>query len=222
MVEHLTSGPDDEPVSLDEAKAQLRLETSDDDAFVSTLLLIARKHVESYCNRGLVKQKWEAVLDEFPNNARSPWYTHSCGRWSSFDRWPCQACELFIELRKGQLADLGVASAVESVKYIDLAGVQQTLVLNTDYVVNPVNVPGRVHLAFGKSWPEARRQWDAVRITYSVGWAVDAVPEPIKQGMLLLVSQMYEHRVPEVTGTIATAIKFSFEALLNPYRIFVL
>jgi uncharacterized phiE125 gp8 family phage protein len=108
------------------------------------------------------------------------------------------------------------------VKYIDLNGSEQTLTLATDYTVDAVNVPGRVHLAYQKNWPQPRDQWDAVKVVYTVGWAEDLVPEPIKQAILLLVSQMYEHRTPEVESRAITPVLFSYEALLSPYRLFTL
>jgi hypothetical protein len=217
MVERLTVEPESEPVSLAEVKTQLSLETAEDDAFLEQVLIpAARRHVEAHCNRGIVQQTWEAVLDAFP--CASQYARHSC--FPTFSgQGACKVCQLYIELPHGQLATLvDDDPAVESIKYIDLAGDEQ--ILDTDeYSIDTLSVPGRVHLAYGKSWPQARKQWDAVKITYVVGWEADAVPEPIKQAMLLLISQMYEHRVPEITGTIINAVKFSYEALLSPYRI---
>jgi hypothetical protein len=228
MVEHLTEEPADEPVSVEEAKAQITLETSEDQALLELMISAARRHVESHCNRGIVQQKWEAVLDAFPHYGHPLYQQHSClpfgfggygaGYGYGIGGRPCRACKLFIELPHGQLATLEDDDpAVESIKYIDTAGSEITLA-TSEYSVDAVSVPGRVHLAYGKSWPSARSQWDAVKVVYSVGWAVDVVPEPIKQAILLLVSQMYENRVPEVERAL-TPIEFSFGALLAPYRI---
>ncbi|GLS79906.1 head-tail connector protein [Paracoccus marinus] len=53
-------------------------------------------------------------------------------------------------------------------------------------------------------------------ITFTAGYGAPAdVPAAIRQAMLLLVTQWYEHR--QVTGT-GTALPFSVEALLAPYR----
>ena len=53
-----------------------------------------------------------------------------------------------------------------------------------------------------------------IRFTAGYGAPTD-VPAAIRQAMLLLVTQWYEHR--QVTGT-GTALPFSVEALLAPYR----
>lgn len=53
-------------------------------------------------------------------------------------------------------------------------------------------------------------------ITFTAGYGAPAeVPAAIRQAMLLLVTQWYEHR--QVTGT-GTALPFAVEALLAPHR----
>ncbi len=183
MLSSLYTAPASEPVTLEEAKKQVQLEHGGDDVFLGTLIKAAREHVEVICWRGIVTQTWEAVAPCFEDRGNG------------------------VELPSGNLA------AVASVKYIDGSGVQQTLVADTDYVVDTVSVPGRVRLAYGKSWPTHRDQWDAVRIRYSVGWAVASVPQPIKQALLLLISEMYEKRAPEPVESSAV------DALLRPYRL---
>ena len=55
-----------------------------------------------------------------------------------------------------------------------------------------------------------------VAVTFTAGYGAPAdVPAAIRQAMLLLVTQWYEHR--QVTGT-GTALPFAVEALLAPYR----
>lgn len=188
MILRLASTPAVEPVSIEEAKAHLRLESDEDDDYVETLIQGAREVTEKSLGRGLVTQTWELTLDEFPDEEE-------------------------IELPKGALA------SVTSVQYLDANGVLQTLA-TTEYEVDSKSEPGKVRLAYAKSWPTTRERWNAVRVTYVVGTAAAAVPKPIYQAMLLLISQAYEHRTPEVTGTIVSKVEFSFSALLAPYRIF--
>jgi uncharacterized phiE125 gp8 family phage protein len=121
-------------------------------------------------------------------------------------------CGNEVELPGGNLG------ATSSVTYVDADGVSQTLA-TTIYEADTVSVPGRLLLAYGQSWPATRCQWNAVRVRYTVGWAVADVPAPIKQALLLLVAQLYEHRVPEITGTIVSPVRFAVDALLSPYRL---
>lgn len=118
-----------------------------------------------------------------------------------------------IRLARGQLR------SVEAVTYWDAAGVEQTLPTNS-YVVDDVSEPGRVVLADSASWPATARRPNAVRVRYVVGYgAAAAVPEPICQAILLLASHFYEHREPEITGTVVSQFDLAAEALLRPYRL---
>lgn len=49
--------PVTEPVTLAEAKAQLLVDFTDDDTFITSLITRARAHVESYCNISIVNKR---------------------------------------------------------------------------------------------------------------------------------------------------------------------
>ena len=66
MLVALITAPADEPVTLAEAKAHLRIEHSLDDAFINTAITAARQYAEQFCWRGFVTQTWERTLDAFP------------------------------------------------------------------------------------------------------------------------------------------------------------
>jgi uncharacterized phiE125 gp8 family phage protein len=117
-----------------------------------------------------------------------------------------------ILLPKGKLA------SVTSVTYLDLDGVEQTWA-SSNYEADTTSRPGKLRLAYQKTWPITRSRWNAIVIRYIVGQAVADVPAPIKQALLLLVSQMYEHRTPEITGTIVSKVDFAVNALIAPYRL---
>lgn len=218
-----------EPVSIDEAKKQLRLETPLDDGEVTRLIIAARQYVEQICWRGLLEQTWELVGDGF--NIDDP---RELSTWSNEHGYLSRrrrrdfSLSRPIELPMGHLATLvDAAPAVLSVKYIDVDGVQRTLDPSL-YTVDNVTAPGRILPAFGQTWPLTRDQWDALRVQYVVGWRLDAptpdlapavIPEALKQAVLLLISQMYEHRTPEVLGVMPASMKFSFDALVAPYRL---
>jgi uncharacterized phiE125 gp8 family phage protein len=191
----LITAATEELVSLPEAKAHLRLEHDLDDRAVGDLITSATRYLEEVCWRGFCLQTWERTESRFPADV-------------------CFSFE-----RQGLELPMGNLVSVTSLKYIDPDGVERTAVQGTDYVVDTDNVPGRVRLAYGLSWPSVRSQWDAVRCRYVVGWSAANVPRPLKQAALMLVSQMYEHRTPEVTGTIVSAVQFAVNALIAPYRL---
>ena len=47
----LVTGPETEPVSKEEAKAHLRVDGTDDDAYITALIVTARRHVEAILRR---------------------------------------------------------------------------------------------------------------------------------------------------------------------------
>jgi uncharacterized phiE125 gp8 family phage protein len=54
----LVTPPSLEPVTLAEAKAHLKVDTSDDDALIGTLITAARARAEWHTGRALVTQSW--------------------------------------------------------------------------------------------------------------------------------------------------------------------
>ena len=57
-----------EPVSLSEAKVFLRLDQTDEDGLLGTLITAARLMIEAASGRMLVAQSWRIVLDRWPHN----------------------------------------------------------------------------------------------------------------------------------------------------------
>jgi len=66
----LLTPPATEPLTLEEAKAFLRVDASDDDALITTLIKTARLHVESQTQLALITQNWRMVLDCWPAHGR--------------------------------------------------------------------------------------------------------------------------------------------------------
>lgn len=55
-----------EPVTLTEAKSHLRLETSDEDALINSLIKAARAHCEALTGLALMTQNFRLLLDGWP------------------------------------------------------------------------------------------------------------------------------------------------------------
>lgn len=66
----LLTAPVIEPLTLAEAKAFLRVETSDDDVVIGALISGARIHVEGQTRRALITQSWRIALDTWPHDGR--------------------------------------------------------------------------------------------------------------------------------------------------------
>ena len=108
--------------------------------------------------------------------------------------------------------------SVESVGYMDVAGVVHTLPASS-YRVDAKRTPGRITPTYGQAWPATRDVTSAVGVRFVAGYgAVDGVPEDIQQAVLLIVGRLYAHREDVVVGS-ATRMPLGAESLLGPYRV---
>jgi uncharacterized phiE125 gp8 family phage protein len=64
----LTTPPATEPVTLAEAKAHLKVDTTDDDVLIGTLISAARAKAEWNTGRALITQGWTFALDAWPED----------------------------------------------------------------------------------------------------------------------------------------------------------
>ena len=66
MSMQLITEPAIEPVTLDEAKLFLRIDTTDDDALLASLITAARRLIEQTTRKCLLQQTWRFGLDRWP------------------------------------------------------------------------------------------------------------------------------------------------------------
>jgi uncharacterized phiE125 gp8 family phage protein len=108
---------------------------------------------------------------------------------------------------------------VNSVKYDDLAGAEQTL-SSSLYVVDTSSLPGKIDRAYAAIWPATRCQANAVRIEFDCGFGgPQAVPDLIKAAMKLLIGHWYEQREAVNVGNIVTEIPLAVESMLWAWRV---
>lgn len=110
------------------------------------------------------------------------------------------------------------AKTIVSVKYLDTAGVEQTLASNT-YSLDKDSEPGWLTPAYGLSWPDTYAVPNAVRVRYTCGYGAAAdVPPSIKAWMLMAVGTLYGQREAIIIGVSAGEVPRDFFAgLLDPY-----
>jgi len=110
--------------------------------------------------------------------------------------------------------------SVSTITYVDTDGVNQTLAA-TEYDVDINRTPGRITLAYGKTYPATRDKVNAVTIEYITGFGdtAQSVPSALQHAMLLLIGHYYENR--EATAPInINTVPMTVEFLINPYRIY--
>jgi uncharacterized phiE125 gp8 family phage protein len=194
----LITAPEDEPLTLAEAKAHLRVESTDDDTLITSLISSAREAVEGHTQRSLMLQTWELALPAFPTVCRAD-----------------ASLYLFaIQIPKGPL------SSITSVKYVDESGVLQTMD-EADYQPDDHSEPPQLVPAYGTTWPATRAQPNAVLIRYVAGYAeAENVPAQIKAWMKLRIATLYENRESVVSGVQSQELGGQFvDRMLDAYKI---
>ena len=107
--------------------------------------------------------------------------------------------------------------SVDSIKYTDEMGVVKTL-SETGYLVDLASDPVRITPAYSVPWPSIRPTVGAVSIEYTAGYGDDAtdVPRPIRQAIISLVIDMFEH--PEKSTETNLSENRTVGYMLNAYR----
>jgi len=193
----LISAPASYPISLVEAKEHLRVgaSTTDRDNYINGCIAAATDYVEQFLGRRLIDQTWELYLDAFPTTG-----------------------DMQIKIPFPPLI------SVLQVAYDDPSGFEQ-IIATGNYYVDNVSEPGWVVLQTVTTWPTPIDAINSVRVRFRAGYLstgspqVAAVPPAIKQAILLLIAEMFEHRETSVVGAIVSAMPWSAEQLLRQYRI---
>ena len=162
-----TSAPAVEPVTLSEAKAHCRVDTSADDTLIQGYITTAREWVEDYIDRALVTQQLVMKLDAFPAE---------------------------IELPRPPMIASGTATAVTITYVTGEAGGTATLSAS-EYRVDRDSTPGAIRTLYAGSWPSHLIDQNSVTVSWWAGYGDSAsVPQRVKSAILMCVHELYEKR----------------------------
>lgn len=175
MALFLVTAPAIEPVTVAEAKAQLRQASAAEDALVAARIRAAREYVEIATRRPLIDQTWDWKRDGFP----------------------CDSAAMDLPFAN--------VSAVSSITYTDTNGVAQTWstsLYTTDLPTGPMAQRGRIQPAYGQYYPLTRDVPNAVVIRLVAGYGATgaSVPDSIKLAILQMVAHWFEQREPVQVG----------------------
>jgi uncharacterized phiE125 gp8 family phage protein len=192
----LITPPAAEPLTLVETRLHLKLDATGsplshpDDAIVTALILAARQHLDG--RHGRLSR---ALITQ---------------TWELvLDKFPDHDVRI----------PLAPLQSITSIKYDDPNSVELT-VASSNYMVDTVSSFGWVVPIVGFSWPVPLDTINAVRVRFVAGFGAAAtdVPEPIRQAMLLMIGNWYEHREEVVIGHIVAQLPAAAEMLLSPYE----
>jgi uncharacterized phiE125 gp8 family phage protein len=180
--------PTSDPVTLQEAKDQLYITGTNRDTVITRLITVATRMCEKYSGLSFMTQTRVMKLDSFP-----------CGD-IALDFGPVQAIS-------GNDVATPTPNAL-GISYQDEAGVTQTLVLNTDFLLDSHSSIPR--LSPVESWPtDYKNQIHPITIKYTAGYASSSlVPAEAKQAILVQVANMYENPDGTSMGLCAAAMDY--------------
>jgi uncharacterized phiE125 gp8 family phage protein len=188
MATVLLSGPAVEPITLSEAKAHLRVDTSGEDSLIQSLIMASRLHIEAALDLALITQTWRHQRDIWPPS-----------RVLILPQRPIQ-----------RITAVTLHDDEETSRTLDV----DSFVL--DGYANPARLVWRGHGAVPAAGMIANGI--EIDFVAGHGDAPSDVPQPIRQAILLLIAHWYEHREPVEIGATATTIPAGVSELLMPYR----
>ena len=188
------TAPAVEPVSVAEAKAHCRIDTSDDDTYIGTLITAAREWCEQYLDRTIINTQWIMRFDSFPDNGTEP-----------------------VQLPRPPMATAGTVTAV-SVTLTLTDGSTSTFATSA-YRVDRYATPGEIQTVYAGTWPADRRDDEnAASVTWWAGYGSTgaSVPAVVRHAILMLASHWYETRQATVaTGAVPQDVPFGVRSLLD-------
>ncbi|MEQ8251572.1 MAG: hypothetical protein RIB41_10075 [Oceanibaculum nanhaiense] len=175
-----------EPITLAEARADVKVDLPEDDARLQREIRAAREQFESETGVILTSRPMRIAFD-------------------------CFNGEIWIPT--------GPVLSIDALRYVDMAGEVQTLEPSA-YQWRAGIYEAYVRPAYGRSWPQARPQYDSVQIDFTAGWpgtggespSADLVPGNIKQALLWLVAKYFD-------DSAATAYGDGIDRIINAYKV---
>jgi uncharacterized phiE125 gp8 family phage protein len=188
------TSPAVEPVTVAEAKAHLRVDVSDDDTYIGTLITAAREWCEQYLDRTLVNTQWVMRFDSFPPDGTQD-----------------------IELPRPPMSLAGTTTAV-SLTFTSETGGTQAFSTNS-FRVDRNATPGAVKTLYGQTWPPHLMDDNAVSVTWWAGYgsAGSSVPAAVRHAILMVVGILYEKRAAAESGSL-NEVPFGVKSLLDSHR----
>ena len=183
------AGPTDEPVTLDEARLHLRVDGTEEDALIASLICMAREACEMKARRSFCARTLDLHLTAWPASEQI-----------EFADPPLQSVVSIIYTDKD-----GNTATVQATDYVVYNAVEPGLLVlkgtatwpSVDLMPGPSIV---VRYVAGYATPAA-------------------VPTIYKQAMLLTIGHLYENREAVVVGTITNVLPQAAESLLMIDRV---
>lgn len=183
--------PEKEPVSIEQARAHLRIDHGDEDVWLLSAIRVAREDAESFTGRVLINQTLELRLDAWP-----------VGEMISLPRPPLRSV-----VSVKYTDEAGVEATLSPAAYlVDTSSTPGRLRLRYGQAWPGVTLQEMAGLV--------------VRYTAGYGDEAASVPAGIRQAMLMMVGHLYENRESTIVAGAPMVMPMGVERLLWPHRVF--
>lgn len=212
----LVSAPALPPIGLDPVKTFLRVDGSEEDALITSLINAATKRIEAEIDQKLVTQTWSVFLDCFPCKPKQ----------NRFDDWfegtRDGALSSFFEAIPVIKMPFGPLQSVISFTTYDDSGGEYSFSSSNYYVDTVTPNDPAIALKIGQTWPTTVLRFkNGIEIRGVFGYgdgytssnSTGDVPVDLQEAVKQMVGIMYEHRGDEMPKIPSTA-----SMLLEPYR----
>lgn len=187
-----TVKPASYPVSLDDAKEDLRVQHTAEDALIDGLIAAATDYMDApngAIGKALMTQTWTLSVP------------HT-------DRW----LRIYLPITPVQ--------SIESITYFDADNVEQSLTVSGFHLYADDEDFAWIEPKSGVDWPQTFSRMDAITVTFIAGFGPSLfdVPDTIRHAIRLMVVHWYENRSAVVLGTTVEDLPMAVQSLINMNR----
>jgi len=192
----IVTQPETEPITYAQLSSHVRVDSTDDEAYVTALISVAREWVDKVTGRASIEAEYKLTADS----------------WKSIgDLRDGIACEpLNIQLYRTPLV------SVEAVKYYEPDAVALTTMSTDDYRVITGTEPGMISIF--QNLPTVDDRPDAIQIEFTAGHEdADAVSALQKHAVKLMAATLYENRMP-LAPVDLREIPYTLQTIINSIK----
>lgn len=184
----LITPPAVSPVTLDEAKAQMRVEHSDDDEIIQRFISVATAYVDANgaLGKAMITQTWAQWLSPNPN---------------------------VVEIMVGPVQSVSSISYYDIDGSLQLAEIADFDVFGT-----PLKKTIRPKSGKSWPVTQQRDDAIRIEFVVGYGDSPSDLPATVRHALMLLVSNWYENRESELIGLASKTLPFGFDQLIGIER----
>ena len=189
-------------ISLNEAKAHLRVEHTHEDAVISGLIQAATRNAESLTGTRITQAQVVKKFGEFSSEMYLEWPLISIDQIKYIDKSGTEQT----------LYDTMNTPNVTSAVFQVVRKWQTRLAQGKPYIT----------LAYDQAWPETQTQPEAVTVVYTSGYSQTVIPDDLRSALLLMIGHLYANREAVVRGNIVNDLPLGYRELLQAHKLYTL